>query len=248
MVKCFRHVNGAAQIFQSRTNATKLCSSLLGRHLFKWYSLIEDECCLLLSCRGALPPVWRQEDFRIRKIIAASEYSSVSKDQLQLRILDDVLQATLDIIPTMADALATIPHLTRETGNKRTEAIAHFESSLIYILDYVESLRTSPLVRSLIQTTEVGFPWKTRYSPCCPELPFPPFRFTYPPAGMVFICLQAIQLYVQVPHPLIHYHLTIPGNPLSTHQSGWNPNRKTRTRMRIRRIHRPRTVSRLRRH
>jgi hypothetical protein len=198
MVKCFRHVNGAAQIFQTRTNASQLCSSPLGRHLFKWYNLIEDECCLLLSCRGALPPAWRQEDFRVRKSIAALEYSRVSKDELQLRMLDDVLQATLDIMPTMADALATIPELNRSTGDNRTEVVARLESKLVYIIDYVESLRTSPLVKPLIQTVEVGFPWNSRHSKCCPELPFPPFRFVYPPAGMIFICLQAIRLYVQV--------------------------------------------------
>ena len=231
MVKCFRHVSGAAQLFQSRTNATNLCSSLLGRHLFKWYSLIEDECCLLLSCRGALPQSWRQEDFRIRKVIATCEYSRVSKDRLQLWILDDVLQATLDIIPTMAYALSTILELNHTRGVKRAETIAHLESSLIYILDYVESLRNSPLCKPLIQTLEVGFPWKTRHSTCCPELPFPPLRFTYPPGGVVFICLQAIQLYVHVPHPLKHYGLTILGHPLPTNENRRDPNGETRTRM-----------------
>ena len=223
-------MSGAAQIFQSRTNATNLCSSLLGRHLFKWYSRIEDECCLLLSCRGALPQSWRQEDFRIRKVIAASEYSRVSKDRLQLRILDDALQATANIIPTMADALSTISELNHAMGAKRAETIAHLDSTLIYILDYVESLRHSPLFKPLIQTLEVGFPWKTRHSTCCPELPFPPFRFTYPPAGVVFICLQAIQLYVHVPDPLKHYRLTILGYPLSTNENRRNPNGETRTR------------------
>ena len=224
-------MSGAAQIFQSRTNATNLCSSLLGRHLFKWYSRIEDECCLWLSCRGALPQSWRQEDFRIRKVIAASEYSRVSKDRLQLRILDDALQATANIIPTMADALSTISELNHAMGAKRAETIAHLDSTLIYILDYVESLRNSPLFKPLIQTLEVGFPWKTRHSTCCPELPFPPFRFTYPPGGVVFICLQAIQLYVHVPHPLKHYGLTILGHPLSANENRRDPSRETRTRM-----------------
>jgi hypothetical protein len=191
-------VNGAAQILQSRTNATKLCSSALGRHLLKWYSLVEDECCLLLSCRGALPPTWRQEDFRIRKIVAGTEYARVSKSQLKLLILDDVLQATLDIITAMADALATIPELNRATGDKRAEIKTQLESTLIYILDYVERLQTSKLVKPFIQTFEVGFPWHSNHSTCCPELPFSPFRFAYPPAGVIFICLIAIRLYVSV--------------------------------------------------
>ena len=198
MVKCFRHVKGAAVIFQTRTSATQLCSSVLGRNLLKWYNLIEDECCLLLSCRGALPQTWRQEDNRIRRLIAASEYSQVSKDQLGSRILDDVLQATLNIIPSMADALATIPQLNRAVGDRRVKTIAYLESKMIYILNYVETLRTSRLVMHLLQTIEVGFPWKTRHSACCPDLPFPPFRFLYPPAGIVFICLLAIRLYVRV--------------------------------------------------
>ena len=210
-------MSGAAQIFQTQTNATQLCSSSLGRHLFKWYSLIEDECCLLLSCRGALPPTWRQEDFRIRKLIAASEYPLLSKDELRLRILDDVLQATLDIITAMADGLSTVPELNRATGDRRAEIIAHLESTMIYIINYVHSLRNSQLVMPLIQTFEVGFPWKTKHSTCCPDLPFPPFRFAYPPAGMIFICLEAIRLYVTVHLP---YTWALTRSRLSsTHQS-----------------------------
>jgi hypothetical protein len=200
VVKCFRHVNGAAQIFQTRTNATQLCSSSLGRQVFKWYSLLEDECCLLLSYRGALPPAWRQEHFRIRQIIAVAEHKLLPTGQLQVRILDDVLQATLDIMPAMADALATITDLKRSTGDERAKIIAKLEKKVVYILDYVESLRTSPLVAPLIRTVEVGFPWQTRHGTCCPDLPFSPFRFVYAPAGIVFICLQAIHLYVQVCH------------------------------------------------
>jgi len=198
VVKCFRHVKGAALVFQTRTSATQLCSSVLGRNLFKWYNLIEDECCLLLSCRSALPKTWRQEDLRIRRLIAASEYSRLPKDQLQSRIVDDVLQATLTIIPSMADAIATIPELNESVGDKRAKTIVYLESTLIYILDHVVTLKTSRLVMQLLETIEVGFPWRTKHSACCPELPFPPFRFLYPPAGMVFICLQAIRNYVQV--------------------------------------------------
>ena len=198
MDKCFQHVKGAAIVLQARTTATQLCSSVLGRNLLKWYNLIEDECALLLSSGGPLPQTWRHEDHRIRKFIAASEYSEIPKDQLGSRILDDVMQATLAIEPTMAEALATIPRLNRSTGDERVKMVARMESKLIRILDYVESLQTSPLVIQLLQAYGVGFPWMTRHSECCPELPFPPFRFVYPPAGMVSICLLAIRLYVQV--------------------------------------------------
>jgi hypothetical protein len=191
-------VKGAALILQKRTCATQFCSSVLGRNLFKWYNLVEDECCLLLSCRAALPTTWRHEDLRIRKLISTFDYVRVSKDQLQSRILDDVLQATLVIIPTMADAIATIPELNGAVGNKRTKTIVYLESKLTSILDHVASLKNSQVVMQLLQTVEIGFPWKTKHSSCCPELPFPPFRFLYPPAGMVFICLQAIRNYVQV--------------------------------------------------
>lgn len=196
MVKCFQHVKGAALVFQTRTTAAQLCSSTLGRSIFKWYNLIEDECCLLLSCRGALPKAWRQEDMRIRKLISSSEYTRVSKDQLQSRILDDVLQAAFTIVPTAAEVLEAIPGLKESSGEKRVKTIAYLESKMLHILDYLESLRTSRLVTQLLQTIEVGFPWKTRHSECCPRLPFPPFRFIHPPAGIVFICLLALRNYV----------------------------------------------------
>ena len=198
MVKCFRHVKGAALILQMRTSATQLCSSVLGRNLFKWYNLIEDECCLLLSCRGALPKTWRQEDLKIRKLISVSEYLQVPKDQLPSRMLDDVLQAIFAIVPTMADVLATIPELKGSAGDKRVDTIAYLESKLIYILEYLTSLRASQIVIQLLQTIEVGFPWRTRHSECCPALPFPPFRFYYPPAGVAFLSLLALRNYVQV--------------------------------------------------
>jgi hypothetical protein len=186
--------------------------------VFKWYSLIEDECCLLLSCRGALPPAWRQEHFRIRKILAVAEQNILATGPLQIRRLEDVLQATLDIIPAMADALATIPDLKRSTADERTKLIAKLEKKIVYILDYVESLRTSHLVASLIQTVEVGFPWQTRHSMCCPDLPFSPFRFVHPVAGMIFICLHAIHLYVQVCR-LPRFFLTHCPRLFSTRQS-----------------------------
>ena len=71
-----------------------------------------------------------------------SDYSRVSKDQLQSRMVDDVLQATLAVCPIMADALATIPELNESTGDKRAKIIARLELKLIYILDHVESLRS----------------------------------------------------------------------------------------------------------
>jgi hypothetical protein len=216
MVKCFRHVNGAAQIFQTRTNATQLCSSSLGRQVFNWYRLIEDECCLILSCRGALPTAWRQEHFRIRKIISVAEHKLLPTEQLQGRILEDVLQATLDILPAMADALATIPDLKRSTGDERAKIIARLEKKMVYILDYVESVRTSRLVAPLIQTVEVGFPWQTKHATCCPDLPFSPFRFVHPQAGIIFVCLEAIHLYVQVCHPPPVFSPTHNLRPFST--------------------------------
>lgn len=191
-------MKGAALILQTRTTATQLCSSVLGRNLLKWYNLIEDECALLLSSGAPLPQRWRHEDYRIRKVIAASEYSETSKDQLASRILDDVMQVTLAIEPSMAEALAMIPRLIQSTGDERVKTVVRLEYKLIHILDYVESLRTSRLVIQLLQAYRVGFPWMTRHSDCCPELPFPPFRFVYPPAGVVSICLLAIRLYVQV--------------------------------------------------
>lgn len=191
-------MKGAALILQTHSSATQLCSSALGRNLFKWYGLIEDECCLLLGCRPALPKAWRQEDLRIRRFIAASEYSQVSKDQLQSRILDDVLQGIMAIVPNMADVLATIPELKGSIGEKRMKMIDHIQSKLIYILDYLESLRTSRPVMQLFQTIEVGFPYRATDSACCPELPFSPIRFLYPPAGVVFICFLAIRNYIMV--------------------------------------------------
>ena len=191
-------MKGAALILQMRTNATQFCSTVLGRTLLKWYNLIEDECCLLLSCPGALPRTWRKEDLRTRRLISASDYSQVPKDQLPSRILDDVMQATLAIMPTMADALSTIPQLNGSVGKKRAKIICYLESKLINIIDYVTSLTTSQSVMQLIQTIEVGFPWTTKHSACCPQLPFPPFRFLYPPAAMVFIFLYAIRNYATV--------------------------------------------------
>lgn len=198
MDKCFRHLKGAALILQTRTTATQFCSSVLGRNLLKWYTLIEDECTLLLSCGGLLPQTWRQEDYQIRKFIAASEYSETSKDQLGSRVLDDVMQVTVAIEPNMAEALAMVSQLNRSTGDERAKTVVRLESKLIRIIDHVESLRTSRLVIQLVQAYGVGFPWMTRHSECCPELPFPPFRFVYPPAGIVSILLLAIRLYVQV--------------------------------------------------
>lgn len=198
MVKCFRHVQGAALIFQTSTTAAQLCASATGRLLFQWYNHIEDECCLLLSCRGAMPNSWRQDDIQIRKLVLESNVSPMSEKQRQSWILDDVLQTALAITPTAADVLATIPELKGSTGEKRAKMIVYLESKLVYILDYLEALRTTPIVEELLQTIEVGFPWQSRHSSCCPDLPFPPFRFINPSAGMVFICLTALRLYAQV--------------------------------------------------
>ena len=191
-------MKGAALILQKHSNAAQFCSSVRGRNLFKWYTLIEDECCLLLCCRSALPKTWRYEDLRIRRVHTAADSSQESEDQLKSRRLDDALQATLAIIPTMADVLATIPELKRSTGEMRLKMIAELEFKLIYIVDYLESLRTSALIVQLLQIVEFGFPWRSRHSTCCPELPFPSFSFLYPPAGMLSLALLALRNYVQV--------------------------------------------------
>jgi hypothetical protein len=68
------------------------------------------------------------------------------------------MQATLAIIPSMADALATIPELSGSVGNKRAKTIVYLEFKLTSILDHVASLKNSQVVMQLLQTIEVGFP------------------------------------------------------------------------------------------
>lgn len=153
---------------------------------------------MLLAAHSVLPKVWRREDFKMRRRTAVSEYAQFSKDKLKAKILDDLWQEIWLIVPHMADVLATIPQLSTLTGASRAKTIAYLESELIYILDYLATVRASPYATELLQTVETGFPLKTRHSECCPALPFPPYRFLYPTAGMLLLCFLSLPNYVRI--------------------------------------------------
>lgn len=134
---------------------------------------------------------------RVRQFIAACDYPQLSSDKLKARILDDLWQEAWAIVPHMAEILATIPHLNTSTVDSRAKMLVFLESKLLYVHNYLDVLMASPHAVTLLQTIETGFPWRTRHSECCPNLPFPPHRFLFPPAGMLLLSFLSLRIYLR---------------------------------------------------
>ena len=124
--------------------------------MLQWYCQLEDNCCLLLASKCLLQKTWRHESIRVRHELARIELPHLSNAERKARLLDDLWQETLAIVPHFADVLATIPELKVLKGPKLLEVELQIKMDMIYIQNSLKELTESSRVSEILEITEIG--------------------------------------------------------------------------------------------
>jgi hypothetical protein len=157
---------------------------------------VEDYCCFLGAYKLLLPPIWRDEDIRIREILAG-DYSHVSTKERKARILDDVWAQFLARVPALSDILYEIPKLKEKEGEARAQAARELELQLRLWEDEIDHFFNLPHVLEVLEPAELPPTYVSRHVACCPQPPFIPYCTQYPPAGMFRMTISSLKCYIR---------------------------------------------------
>jgi len=201
-------MEGAALIMLRYSSPVQQCSTALGRSLFEWYCGFEDLFCVLAAYESRLPPEWRDQDFRIRALIAEVEYKLLPQGEPEKRIprmLDDVWGHMYAIGPQLRKVVAGGMELkTLEKGRVRQRA-RELDALAREVDSRMTGFMKSPLVEEVLTTV----PFQQEYyfnlhEQCCPYFPLEPILFRFPPAGVFLIAALCLQAYLRlILHPSI---------------------------------------------
>ena len=178
------------------TNPVQFSSTVTGRALLEWYMQIEDYCCFLGAYKLLLPTEWREENIRIRKVLAG-DYSHIPKEDRKPRILDDVWPQFLAIVPGLSDILYEIPKLKEKEGKVRAEAAQQLELELRRWEEEIDHFVNLPHVQEILEPAEFPPLSIIRHAFCCPQPPFVPHYTAYPPAGVFRMVIRSLKCYIR---------------------------------------------------
>ena len=182
---------------QSVTDPIHFCSTVIGRCLLEWYMQFEDYCCFLGAYKLLLPDAWREENVRIRQIIAEVEYPRLSPEARIPRLLDDIWPQFLALVPKISNVLYKIPEMKNMESHERIIMAHQLVGELQEFVDDVQQFINSPHVIEALQPVNPTPPYGRRHVKCCPPLPFVPHVMKYPPAGMFRIMINAFKCYIR---------------------------------------------------
>lgn len=134
-----------------------------------------------------LPPIWRNENVRIRHEVARPPSSDAD-------LLDNLWPRLWATIPALADILSEIPKIkgTRDLA-ARSRLLAQLEDFKSEVLQFTQS---SDVLQ--IMQPEISFTLKSAHVTCCPPLPFVPYVLQFPPAGYLRLYLLGLKNYLNV--------------------------------------------------
>ena len=178
------------------TDPVHFCSTVIGRSIFEWYMQFEDYCCFLGAYKLLLPDAWREEDVRIRHILADIEYPNISAEARIPRFLDDTWAQFLALIPKVSNVLYKIPVMKTMESHERIIMALQLDVELQEFVDEVQEFLNLPHVIEALQPAIPTPPYGWRHVKCCPTLPFVPHAMKYPPAGMFRIMIYAFKCYI----------------------------------------------------
>lgn len=185
----------------SLTDPVQFCSTVIGRSLLGWYMQFEDYCCFLGAFKFLLPDAWREEDVRIRQILAEVEYPRLSPEARIPRLLDDIWAQFLALIPKVSNVLCKIPVLKTMESHERIIKALQLNVQLQEFVNEAQAFLNLPLVIEALQPASSTPPYGWRHVNCCPPLPFVPHAMKYPRAGMFRIMIYAFKCYI---HAIIY--------------------------------------------
>jgi hypothetical protein len=198
-MKCFQHVQGAAKILQHFSSPFRQCSTIFGRSLLEWYCSLEGHCCLYLGYRTPLPKEWRRENVRVRKELAELEYPNLTSDERKRRVIDDLYQEIWEIVPHLADVLATTPCLKDLTGDTKARTVANLKNLLLYARKRIKEIMSIPLVVEMMQTVKLDKDYTpVRHRECCPPPPFTQYALAFPAVGYLKIMCLSLPSYIRL--------------------------------------------------
>jgi hypothetical protein len=141
------------------------------------------------------------EDIRVRRELTRVEYPQLSQEQRKARQVDDLWQETLALVPYLADVLSTIRELKDLQGQKLITTLFQLEKDLLDVYRQWKTLSESSSVSQITQVVEINpalYPYK--HQKCCPPPPITPYRFNYPPGGILKLSLLSIHNYILLMH------------------------------------------------
>ena len=156
----------------------------------------EDYCCFLGAYKLLLPDEWREEDARVRRILAEAEYPHLSAEARIPRLLDDIWPQFLALIPKVSNVLHKIPVMKNMESHERIIMALQLDVELQEFVDEVQQFLNLPHVIEALQPAAPMPPYGWRHVECCPPLPFVPHPMKYPPAGMFRIMIFAFKCYI----------------------------------------------------
>ena len=170
-------------------------STALGRSLLGWYCIIEDYCCLLSAYKPLLPEEWREQNVRIRKILAREDYPRLSTNERKPRLLDDLWAQLLALVSPLIYVVAEIPLLNNLEGAERSKTAIQLGAKLRqFEIDFMAFIKSRHALEVLEQSSYTIS--QSHHSACCPPLPYAPLVLQYPPAAIFQVVIYSIINYI----------------------------------------------------
>jgi len=132
---------------------------------------------------------------RIRRELSGIEYVLLPEDQRLPRLLDDTWQETWEIVPHCAKVLVTIPQLKHLQGERLVQTLRSVEKDLVYSWTRLNELTGLLCESKALDVIDIDA-FTSRHSRCCPLLPFQPYLFQYPPAGLLQLMILSMRNYI----------------------------------------------------
>jgi hypothetical protein len=207
-------MEGAARIMQRYSNPVLQCSTSLGRSLFEWLCAFEDLFCILAAYEYVVPRYWRQENVRIREILARIEYKHLTVDERKRRILDDVWAHMYNSGPQLRDIIAGAAALKSLHGEAKWERASALELRLRDVDQQFSDFMSSSIAQEVLEPG-LSRLYENKHLTCCPPFLLDLSVFKCPEAGVFKIASLCLQAYIKaVLHPLLRAELDPEDDPI----------------------------------
>ena len=187
----------------------KISSTIIGKSLLNWYCVLEDYYAFSTTNRGPLPRAWRKE----RHYQTSDRRRSIggSDENPKARVLNDLWQEYRAMVPDIIDVIAELKTLSsldpvqKLTTEKRLLAqLQIFQRNFAFFTESSEFLNT-------LQFTVVESPPSYLQAGGCPPAPFRSYQFDYPPAGLLNLVCNCVELIVRgVYLPVLNHSFSDP--------------------------------------
>jgi hypothetical protein len=204
---------------RSTSSPLKIVATSIGKSLLSWYCILEDYYAFSTTSRGLLPKAWRKKrrypsqmtDTRLGRSIQCSDENN------KARVLDDLWQEYRAMVPELIDVIAELKILpSLDPVEKATSQNRLLAQLRIFQRNFSIFTESSELLNAL-QFTIMETPpsdWHAAPAYGGPPPPFQPYQFDYPPAGLLSLVCNCVEVLVRgVYLPILSSSLSPPNDP-----------------------------------